>query len=127
MRRLLVVCLVLTGCSAGPENFWRGLQRGLCKYYRNCGLEDGSVGECTREAYEADQTPEAFAADCVDYDPEVGRTCLRYIREAAEDCDIDQATPSECVGICGPYTSIQFYQTASSIEAGGPGAVLIAE
>ncbi|MCY1061691.1 hypothetical protein [Nannocystis sp. SCPEA4] len=116
-RALVVVCLLLPACSGGPETFFRGLQRGLCKFNRQCtDHEPVALGDCERSYYERVQTPEEFADNCEDYDADVGRDCLRYIRESRRECHDLDARPQACVGICGPGTGIKFFQAGGSEE-----------
>jgi hypothetical protein len=105
--------MVLSGCSAGPETFWRGVTRGMCKYNRKCAGSQEPLAECEKIAYEDVGGPEEFAAICTDYDRASARACLRYVRSAPRMCGGLSEQPTSCEGVCGPGTAIVFYPESS--------------
>ncbi|MCY0990964.1 hypothetical protein OV203_27720 [Nannocystis sp. ILAH1] len=132
-RMVLVVCLLLSGCSAGPETFWRGVTRGICKYNRKRADSQEPLVECERLAYEDAGRPEDFAATCGDYDRESARACLRYVRSSPRMCGGLSERPTSCEGVCGPGSAIVFYPedsgwlTEVTVDPGPRRPVLIAE
>jgi hypothetical protein len=130
---VLVVCVLLSGCSAGPESFWRGVTRGMCKYNRECANSQLPLEECEALAYEDAGDPEAFEATCPDYDRAQARACLRYVRSGRKMCGGLSEQPASCEGVCGPGTAIVFfpedsaYLTEVTVDPGPRRPVLIAE
>lgn len=109
MRRWLAACLLLlSACSAGPENFWRGFTRGLCKFNRKCADSELSVSECEQRSYQEDETPEQFAETCPDFSSEAARACLRYLRDGRKGCAGLSEWPASCEGVCGPGSALGF-------------------
>lgn len=106
----LLIVLLVSGCTATPEGFWRSLQRGLCKYNRDCGLtyDYDSIDDCADDRYATIMTDDAFAADCGEYGRETAYACLRYLRQAQDSCEELERYPRACLGVCGPGSQIEF-------------------
>jgi hypothetical protein len=106
----LVIVVLLSGCNASPESFWKELQRQLCKYNRDCGLkyDFDSVGECAEARFADSFTPEEFEETCGEYARETAADCLRYVRTARDGCVELERYPLQCTGVCGPGSLIQF-------------------
>lgn len=110
-RVWLVACALVVGCNGTPENFWRGVVRASCRYNRDCTrVEVPPIGDCADEVYADVMTPEEFGDSCMDYQLEVGRKCLAYVRENREVCTTFSDVERLCQDVCGSGSglSIEF-------------------
>ena len=109
VRRLLVVVPVLVvGCSATPRSFIKQRQRLQCKYIRDCEPDDWddhgyrTVGDCLDDRL-SEREIDNFVDRCHDYHADEASECLNGHRAIHRECDGRAATPSEeraCGRVC---------------------------
>lgn len=113
--------LLVSGCYSSPEGFWKSLQKGLCKYNRDCGLDYdfASIGDCAEDRFDKILSPDEFDEMCGEYAREQGYVCLQYLRDKRDSCEELERYPMKCYGVCGPGSQIEF-----AVEQPAEGAVM---